>query len=205
MLGLSKKSLVMYQFPITRTYRIRRESVLRLEGTSGMGKFTCGCREIFPFQSITFTGHDKDAGMTACDSTHLSINIEKLDCGNVLMNLEMQKALGATDHPYIHIDLLKIMETPPATLSASDAPVKLKALVSIQIKGVARHHWIDVSAKKSAGGGKFRFSGAKNLTMTEFGIEPPVALFGLMKVKDSIRVLFDLQVEVLAGIQQFEA
>ena len=45
---------------------------------------------------------------------------------------------------------------------------------------------------------RFRLRGGLPLRMTDFGIQPPVALFGLIRARDELWVSVDLNVELAA-------
>jgi hypothetical protein len=42
--------------------------------------------------------------------------------------------------------------------------------------------------------GRFTLVGSRELKMTDFNITPPSALFGLIKAKDTVEVVFDLMI-----------
>lgn len=62
--------------------------------------------------------------------------------------------------------------------------------VTINIAGVPKRETIHFTHTKN--GSWIRVVAKKELTLTQFGIEPPTALFGLVRVKDRIVVNFDV-------------
>ncbi|MGH9361260.1 MAG: hypothetical protein ACRD2T_05030, partial [Thermoanaerobaculia bacterium] len=48
-------------------------------------------------------------------------------------------------------------------------------------------------AGERLGLGRYRITGALELKMTDFGIQPPTALMGLIRAGDGLRVRFDLR------------
>jgi len=40
--------------------------------------------------------------------------------------------------------------------------------------------------------GEIQFTGSQELLMTDFGIDPPTAVFGTIRSKDEIRIEFDV-------------
>ena len=67
----------------------------------------------------------------------------------------------------------------------------------ITLAGTSRPVTIDVTATQLAPN-RFRLRGGLPLRMTDFGIQPPVALFGLIRARDELWVSVDLNVELAA-------
>lgn len=69
--------------------------------------------------------------------------------------------------------------------------MKLHILGTLQLAGAARPIAMDVIVKRQSPT-HFAAYAQTNVLMTDFGVTPPVALFGLIKAADEVHVTFDL-------------
>jgi YceI-like domain len=180
---------------IEKTYHITPKSVLKLDGKTNVNGFTCGCDETFQPQQLFVEPPTDGSLTTAFHSATLKLKIKSLDCGNKLMNKDLQKALNANEHPYITIELKKVEQDKCNRLTELKDWIKMKALTKISLNGVSKEYWINITAKKTGPNG-YRFIGTKSINMTDFCVTPPVALMGAIKVKDAITIDLDLDVTV---------
>lgn len=186
---------VMVRSSIERTYHIGKNSVLKLEGKTNLSGFTCCCYDEFAPQMF-IVGPDGEGNLSfVFRSTSLKVEIKSLDCGNGLMNKDLQKALNADDYPYITIELKKVEQDKCNRLTELKDWVKVKALTKITLNGQDKEYWLDITAKKTAAN-QYRFIGAKLLKMSDFGVKPPVAMMGMVKAQDTIKISLDLDVSV---------
>lgn len=178
-----------------RTYRIGKMSTLKLEGKTNVNSFTCICTETFPMQTFYAEKLDDEKCTTVFQETSLKLKIKSLDCGNKLMNNDMYKALNADVFPQIKIKLLKVSEDRCNRLTEGKDWIKVNALVKINLNGKDNDYPINVTAKKTAAN-QFHFIGNKTLCMSDFGVLPPTAAMGMVKVKDEIRISLDLEITI---------
>ncbi len=180
---------------VEKTFRINPKSVLKLDGRTNVNGFTCGCNETFQSQQLSVEPPDDGSHSTVFRSATLKLNIKSLDCGNAIMNKDLQKALNANKHPNISIELLRVEQDKCNRLTELKDWVKMKALTKISLNGHSKEYWISITAKKT-GPNQYRFIGTKAINMTDFCVTPPVALMGAIKVKDEIAINLDLDVSV---------
>lgn len=180
---------------LERTFRIDRNSKLVLEGKTNVNLFSCNCTEGFAPQAFTFGKDSQGGDGLVFQRTGLKIAVRNLDCGNKLMNKDLQKALNADSHPFIHIELLRVKEDRCRRPAGSQDWTRVKALTRLTINGHCQDFWLDILAKES-GTRQFRFIGSKKIMMTEFGITPPTAMMGMVKVEDEIKIKLDLEVSL---------
>ena len=100
-----------------------------------------------------------------------------------MMDKNTYKALKADEHPQITFALITpIKAVPPGTHT-------IAAKVNLTIAGVTKA--VDMSVTSvAAAHGNIEFEGSKAIKMTDYGIKPPVALFGTMKTGDEITIHF---------------
>jgi hypothetical protein len=185
----------MVNFKANSTYRIGSNSVLKLDGKTNINTFSCNCTESFAPQVFSLKINKNEPNSAAFQHTLLKIPVKSLDCGNKVMNKDMYKALNSEDYPYITIELLEIKQDKCNKLGELKDWLQIKALARISLNGHSQEYWLNVTAKK-LGTHLYRFIGSKQLNMSAFGIAPPVAMMGVIKVKDEIKIDLDLEVSI---------
>ena len=173
-----------------KRYYIESGSRLYLDGSSNVNSFTCDCKDYWPAQTLEI---DQNGSHASFRNTAVQITTKKFDCHNGKIDLDMQKALKADIFPLIRIELLETWVDPVALKGASTNWVNVRSKVKITLAGVSKTHTIDGKIRKIALD-KVHILGEKKLWMSDFGIAPPEAMFGLIKVNDEITFHFDLKV-----------
>jgi hypothetical protein len=174
-------------------YSIGPGSELTLEGTTNVSKFSCACTETFSPQ-VYFTTHVNNEECTiGFRQTILNLRIDAFDCGNKMMNKDMRQALNAEEHPFIRIELLQAMEDQCDGGQAHWEVSDIIARVRITLNGLGKEYTMQAQAFRT-GHNRYRFFGSKTLRMTDFGIQPPTAALGVIKVRDDIRINMNLDV-----------
>lgn len=173
-------------------------SELVLFGSSNINKFKCECTDQFPRSTIKF--NKGKAGTSATFSNALlDLSVGALDCGNKLMNKDLYKTLKGDEYPKIRIELLQVKQLDDSILEQPGAWANQNVEAALTIAGVRRNLELSVRAQRT-GNGRFRFVSDKNILMTDFGLTPPKALMGTIKVNDLIRIHMDMIVEVETGM-----
>ena len=179
--------------PATYSYRILTNSILKINGKTNINEFSCDCRDRFN-EGFFQLKSSKNKQSYIFENIHLCINIQSLDCGNSLINKDLQKALNAKKYPYIEISLLEVFigSKNPNTVLKDWIPVKAKS--EVKINGCSNKYWLNAKEQKTAPG-HFHFLSSKTLHMSDFGIVPPTAFFGMIEVQNEIMIEMDLKVK----------
>ncbi|MDX2283940.1 MAG: YceI family protein [Bacteroidia bacterium] len=168
-------------------------STLTLEGASNVSAFQCDCSEPFsvPAQILICETASREA--VSLSQATLSLRTAALDCGNRMMNQDMYASLKATEHPQIRIELTGATLASGQQLSQLNQWADVQVHSLITIAGVRRQVPLHVKAVRLAEH-RYRFTGVKPLLMTDFNIQPPTAMLGMVKVQNEIRIHLDLLV-----------
>jgi polyisoprenoid-binding protein YceI len=158
------------------------ESRLWIEGSSSVNTFTCVAGE------VDGGGLFREVPDSALVEAELRVPVRRFDCGKDRMNKDMYAALKAKDYPEIHFRLEDVDLEEPA---AGAGTYSLQVTGQLTIAGTERTFELPVEALQSADG-TYRAAGRLPLLMSDFGIDPPTALLGLIKAHNEITVCFDL-------------
>lgn len=190
-LGWQAPALIAQQ-GICREYKLESGSRLRLEGTATIGEYKCETRAIDGLGMLgRNTGRDSgsaDSGL-ASDEVRVSMFVRSFECGKRAMNSDMYNAMKADSFPSIeyklvHAEILTDSET-------VDSARTLDTVGELTIAGVTRLVGMSVRITRMSPR-RFRVLGSKDLSMHDFGVTPPTALWGLIKADDKLVVSFDL-------------
>jgi hypothetical protein len=190
--GVFLFGMAAHQVPATKRFQIEDNSKLYLSGTSNVNSFTCDCGDRFYTQSLEV---EHQGGHAQFQHADLTMRAGKFDCHNRKIDQDMQKALRAREYPLIRIALKESWYNTQHLDRNSHEWFSVKAKVDITITKVRKEHQILAKARM-LDHNRVQLRGEKALNMSDFGIEPPEALFGMIKVNDEIVFHFDLIVRI---------
>jgi hypothetical protein len=175
-----------------KRFYIENGSRLYLKGTSNVNAFTCDCEDQYGTQVLEV---ERNGGYTRFHNVELLLKSRNFDCHNGKIDHDMQKALKADQYPHIKIALVDTWQDPKHLDGTSKDWFDVQANVKVTITNVTRLQSIPAKAK-IIGPNRFQLRGESALQMTAFGISPPEAMMGMIKVNDWISFHFDLIVVV---------
>lgn len=166
-------------------YQALPESELYIEGDATLRDYSCQADTLEA--SVRFP--DSAAVSNQVPEVRLSIRVRAFECGLRPMNRDLYQALKAEQHPSIEFQLRTVQRVGPAD-STGWHPVRI--LGDLTIAGQTRTVQVDLMGRYLSNN-EVRVRGAHTISMGAFGVEPPTALGGLIRAKDSVTVRFDLQ------------
>jgi polyisoprenoid-binding protein YceI len=166
-----------------------------VEGKSNVNQFSCNCDQDFAtVQPSCYWAVGQP--IIVFKNTRLRLRTANLDCGNKGMNRDLRSTLQAEQHPEIRLDLQQIRFAGSGIReSVGTAWTTVTATTLLSLAGETRRAEIEFRAR-AVGHEVYELVGAHNIRMTDFGIEPPTALLGLVKVEDHFRIHFKLWISV---------
>ena len=170
-------------------YVISPKSELWIAGTSTLNAFECRAKTLsFDYE----VAHQIQGSGFTVPGVSLVVPVRSLDCENRRMNRDLQDALQADDFPDIRLDVLKIDLVPEAQADVEQMNTpSVDVYVTMTLAGVSREiliqmtGWLDEDLNLHG-------VGALEVKMTDFDVDPPTALFGLVKAHDDITIRFHL-------------
>lgn len=123
----------------------------------------------------------------------LRIPVAAFKCGNRVMENDMRRALKAEAHPAIEFAFRQVVGGIEHDIDGGVYRARITG--DLSLAGATRRLDIPVTAQRVSPA-RFRLRASLPLRMTEFGVEPPTALFGAIRARDALTVRFDLTLEV---------
>ena len=115
----------------------------------------------------------------------LNIGVNNFKSDNIIAQAEFYKLMKSDKYPYLKIQF-NHFEIGGA--SEGNQQNKGDASVNFTITGVTKQYSIPVNV--SLKGDYITVSGKKRMTIKDFGLEPPVAMLGLVRVSEWIEIEF---------------
>ena len=175
-----------------KRFYLEEGSRLYLKGSSNVNTFTCDCEDRYGAQTIET---ERQHGYVKFRNVELRLKTKKFDCKNRKIDADLQKALKADKYPNIKVSLLETKQNEKCLNGDCAGWFDVQAKANITITQTTKEVTIPAKAKK-LGSNRLQLMGQKDLYMSTFGVDPPEAMFGMIKVDDLITFHFDLVITV---------
>lgn len=183
------------------------DSRVWIEGTSTVNDFTCSTQQIEGHAQLTLessstaspssdTTRAQNAVPTASTDPSADtptilarVPVRALDCGKRRQNRDLYEAMKASNHPEIQYEIVQANVMAPPD-SSRDHYV-LEAIGNLTIAGETRTVRLTLQGRR-LGDGRVHAQGTLPIQMTQFNVDPPTAMLGLIRVRDEITVHFNV-------------
>ncbi|TVQ66864.1 MAG: YceI family protein [Balneolaceae bacterium] len=174
------------------TYVPEKVSKLWIEGRSNISEFECQANQYFAEATIFDDSQREIEFLQNVDERvflQVEIRVDGFECGKSRMNRDLQEALKSAEFPEITFlfDSATLLDTPPN----EDEAFEIEVLGSLTVAGnrrdiqfVTRAYFLQEH--------RVRAIGKTTIRMSDFNVDPPTALMGLIKAEDELSVNFDL-------------
>lgn len=178
--------------PPVETYQFKflPQSEVTLKGASNVNTFSCYHSNVTG--SIQFTT-DPQTNTVEESATQLNLQITGFDCGNPMMESDMREALKASNYPKIKFTATSGKVVDRLRSGSTGKYYKIKVSGKLKLAGTSRSTSVIFTARQMKG--HYQLTGTKTINMTDYGISPPSAMFGMIKAKETIHLHFDLAIE----------
>ena len=180
-------ALLLYAFPLysQSNYTLADDYTFVIRGSSNIRDWSESVDDV-----------DGIANINIVDERHFDVeevrilvrssSIKSIGVEGTAMNKKTYETLKTIQYPMITF----IVTTPLRSVAANGRKIRIQADGMLTIAGVSKI--ITLHPTIYGRQGKINVEGDVFLKMSEFDIEPPVALFGLLRVKDSFTVHFKI-------------
>lgn len=163
------------------------ESRVWFTGASNLRRFTCradavqGGLELAPGHSLATVL----AGDGARAAATLRVAVAGLDCGIRAQSRHLRETLHAASYPAIEFSL------DGYRVVARDSGTELWMQGRLAVAGVEQPMVLTGAVVRDADG-TVRLQGAQQIRVTDFGVQPPRRFLGLLRVRDTVTVHYDV-------------
>jgi len=174
--------LVSGTIPVKNIYTISKGYTVSIHGTSNLHDWDETVEAVNGESTVNWNGD----GSFDLEAIHLKMSVHsiKSDMG-VIMNNNTYKALKADANPEIIFSLRDAIRSIQVQPNENAFPAK----GDLTIAGVTRPVQLQVKVL-AQGREKLLFEGLQTIKMTDYGVDPPTALFGTLKTGNEISIRF---------------
>jgi hypothetical protein len=167
---------------------VQKTSTLSIDGRTNVNRFSCAVGE--------YTEPDTISCFKSISSTNpqgvplqgvLRINIEAFNCHNRIMTTEFKKTLKYKQYPQLKVCFISLEKMP----FSSTGSETIKGAVDIELAGLSRRFEITYTSSKTDAG-EFQLIGNHTFCFSDFQLQPPQKMGGLIRVNDQLNVQFIL-------------
>ncbi|KAB5487533.1 MULTISPECIES: YceI family protein [Flagellimonas] len=160
------------------------ESEVVIKGTTNVNAFTCryNVQELEVPVQLTY---NEKVEQIQFKNAKLKLANDCFDCGGKAINKDFRELLKTERHPQVELRLLHVDPL------ESDAQ-KIGVGMEITIAGVARKYQTTLNCVQA---GDICVNGSLDLLLSDFGLEPPRKVLGMIKVDNKIKVQFSLKLK----------
>jgi len=166
-------------------------SYLNIIGQTNINKFTCNYHGKFPVDTMKVSWQQQNNSIKLND-VKLRLQVASFDCGNKVMNNDLQDLLKYQSHPHVIIELLRLYPNKKPGENGQFGVAEL----NFHMAGAQNIYKVPVYLKEV--GGKNYFVGNHDFDITDFDLTPPTKFLGMVRVHDEISVEFGLDIQVIS-------
>lgn len=123
-------------------------------------------------------------------SLSLTVPVEQIESESGGLTSNIHKYLKGDDYPNITFQLNNVTDI------TEQEDGSLLIMASGVVTAAGNESPVDMQVNATVENGGIQFTGAKELLMTDFEIDPPTAVFGTIRSKDEFRVEFDVSFSI---------
>lgn len=161
---------------------ILANSELTITGDTNISKFKCefDTRLLERIVPVIF---QNNSGHIIFENAVLTLDNKGFDCGNKAINKDFHSLMQTNKYPQISLELLDIRMQSEELAYAS---------IIIRMAGKQKRYTLPVDLFTSP---LDSYRGKLKLNISDFGLEPPKKMFGLIVIKEDIEINFNLRIK----------
>jgi hypothetical protein len=161
---------------------IERNSTLAIDGSSNINQFTCDIREYVRPDTLKSV-NDQARKKYFFSNSNLSVDLKRFDCHHKYITADFRKMLKTDEYPNLVIRFISLDEFHEEGI--------VKGLVDIELAGKKKRMEINYNCSH-IGSNQLRLQGEKLMKFSDFELEAPRKIGGLIRINEEINVHFNL-------------
>lgn len=167
-------------------------SHLEVKGNANVTDFRCTFQNEYVVDTLDISV-DIIGDVIYCSDAVINFLVDGFDCGHAAMNKDFRKTLNSDTHPYITLSIDRIFFDGSGS---GDNYVEAEAELTIKLADQSNTYTVPFD-NITFSDRLISFRGRQDVTFTSFGLDPPTALFGLVKVEDELDIMFDFDIKLI--------
>lgn len=175
---------------------LTNQCTLTIYGSSNINKFKCKLNQDFESDRLHVL-IEKKSNTIYCKNAEVMFEVNKFHCGHEVINKDFRQALRAEEYPTISLSVDQIY-LPDSSILVNNKD-KIKADISIKLAGVIKDYNIEFD-DVTINGDNLSIIGSQQILMSEFNIDTPQALLGLIKTDNELSINFEFELKLLEKV-----
>jgi YceI-like domain len=165
-------------------WAVQQNSNLSVQGSSNVNRFSCIIKSIGICDTLFVTDNNATAvALKGC----LKIDVLAFNCHNSLIQKDLRKTLKAEEYPKMTIRFLSLKKMPLLTRQSE----AITGWVEVELAGTKKVMELNYLFVTNTAG-DILLNGARKFCFSDFSLQPPRKMAGLVKIKDEFDVQFQL-------------
>lgn len=176
--------------PNTERWVVSAQSELIIRGTTNLNDFTCRTDFYHVRDTLELLLANRDCPLIFSRNAMI-IPVASFNCGNEMITKDFQQTLNAQRYPELAIRFVSIDEQVPVVTAGS-----VTGTVEITLAGTTRSYSVLYSIANN-GNDVISLVGNQEVCFSDFKLNAPRKMMGLIKVQDDLNVEFRLHLRKL--------
>jgi len=164
---------------------VQPASSLQVSGKTNVNRFVCQNRAYRGADTLVL--QNGGPAQPRFLQGRVALEADGFSCGNPVMTNDFQKTLQAKQHPHIVIALVSLERFP--ALACKNEPIRSE--MNIWLAGTARRVVMDCLIEGEPSG-VFHLRGSHCFQFSDFNLQPPSKMLGMIRVSETLDVNFHL-------------
>jgi hypothetical protein len=171
--------------PLVKRWVVDSNSSLTIEGRSNVSAFYCEVTKYLEADTLQYVNNETTRQFIFTNSS-LTVDINDFDCHQRIITNDFRKTLKADQNRFLKIQFISL-----DAFDVRNNNQVVKGKVEILLAGKLKCTTIDFNIN-ATNSGLIQMNGSKNMLFSEFNVMPPKKLAGIIRIKEEIRVNFQL-------------
>lgn len=169
---------------LVHRFIVQPASRLTIHGKTNLNAFQCATAQYVGRDTLVLIEGSRRKPFF--EKGYVGLDAASFDCGMQVMTNDFNKTIKAEAYPAIFIEFISFERIPVYT-----AQDQFKGRVKISLAGITKTFQMDCTIEPKETG-LIHLRGTRTFSFSDFNLEPPQKMMGLIKVDDQLRVAFHL-------------
>lgn len=165
---------------------VQPTSQLIIDGKTNLNSFKCAIPHYIGKDTLVLHEGGKNVRPVFVKGS-VALDASSFDCGMAMMTSDFRKTINSKNYPAIVIDFISFERAP----RYGNKEEKFKGIVKISLGGTTKLFEMDCTIEAMPTG-LIHLKGGRDFTFSDFNLQPPKRMMGLVKVEEALNVGFHL-------------
>lgn len=184
-MGLSDFAGADINEPVIHRWIVEKNSTLVIAGSSNVNAFICDIKQYIKQDTLVFLSEKKSKNVIFHRSA-ITVDVSQFDCYHKFITADLRKTLKFQQYPFMKIHFISMDD--PTQIMAGHT---IKGIQDIELAGVIRRMEFVYQVKNNSGN-MIHLISSRRMQFSDFKLEPPKKMAGLIKINEDIKVNVEL-------------